>query len=182
MENIVIKEMELLDEDYRLKVMRKKVRRYYERKKYIEVLTAKIKMLNIGILKMEEDLTTSNFNLKTDISSINYDGVGTDKSFNTESYIEKDLINQVGKIEKKINEKKLEVSQMQEKLEELKEKNFDIDVASTFLKEDLKNIMQYKFKERKSNIEISLDLGLGESTVRKYVNQVLLELHKWCSR
>ncbi len=178
MENIMLTELEFIEDNTILRNMRKKIKKYYDIKKAIEILDKKIEAYYKRKESLEKDLHNSNVELDINISGVNY--AGSKSNINGfESYIEKNLMQKISTIENAIKQVNVNIMQSEEKRMLMLDSILNLDIAISLLKKDLQSILYFKYYKKMTNIEISLKVYISESTVRKYINKALSDLYKW---
>lgn len=149
------------------------MKKHFLKVKEIKELESIIVTLDRNIEKIRSDIKLTNITIDPFPSVSGSDSIGGGNGgYNTESYIEKNMISGIEKLEsllmKSIN-KKLKFSA---KKDELKLDVMDIEIFLQMLSYESKEILKMKFFDNNTNVEISIKLNMGESTVRKKIGEI----------
>ncbi len=166
------------------KVCEKKIigllRDYFDKKELISQTKIQLPLLLENINRLENELKASKIDFNYEyVKGQSFDGPAITGSFNTESYIERNMINAFNKKENTINNYKEKYSMLEANLEKLKLDIIDMDICIKSLNPLFQDIVALKYKDKCTNLEISIEMNTSETTVRNHLTLIYDTIGKW---
>lgn len=129
-------------------------------------------------IDLEQKIKNSAISLEDDFRAINYDGVGG--AYNTSTSPQDKAVEKAFLIlEKKLTETNDEILFIQEKINELKRKNNDIEYILRCLDLEYIKILEYMYKSKKGSLAASIDLAMDRVTIYRKRNKAFKEIGKY---
>ena len=158
--------------------LERKLYNYFNMKTLLDAYKVKIKRLNDKIVEINEKLKKIDINLESDIQAISYSekiqtsntGVG---------YAEKQLMM---KVEILINDRARadrEVVELEAKRDRLEIDNIIINENFDSLKDEEKEFLKWRYKNKKSNKQIALLMHMSDPTVTRIKKQAIKSVNSW---
>lgn len=145
-----------------------------------------IKSINKEIIRIEENnkiindnLQKTNIKLNCDIKGVNYDNINVTKSKIHDSQAETSLINEINKLERLIYNNELTIMKLNSRKNMLELKNSSCNIFIGMLSEKHVEILELKYIEEKTNLQIGIKVNLSEGTIRKQINRIAKIYSEW---
>lgn len=149
------------------------IKKYFFLEKRMDEIRIHKKRIFEQIRKIENDIHTSNFYFGNDyISSPSYEVVGSSGSFNTESYIERNVVIRVDKLEEHIEKHKSYISALHIEEQDLLLTKMNFEIFLDCLSKEERDLVYYKYRDGYSNKKTGLKLGYSESGVRYRISEI----------
>ena len=151
---------------------------YFEKDRLIKSYKNKMGKLLKYEKELEEKIVNTDIEINADIKAISYeervqsggDGIG---------YAEKTMIQIIDSL---INEKcraKKEILELETRIRRIELNNQIIEENITMLKSDLKEFINNRYKDKKTNREIALEMNLSESAITRIKIKSLKYVDSW---
>lgn len=143
-----------------LKNVEQKLNEFFINDKKIDVIKNSIKTLNNKREYLKNQIKELKLNFDISIKSSSISGMPV-ANINTTSYFEKDIIRQIERSENLIKDINIEILQLENDLLMLQIKNEKIYGIMKILNTNIKQLLNYKYRENLSEIEISHKLNIS---------------------
>lgn len=144
---------------------------YFSKKEKIKSIEKQLISIENSNKDLEYSINNITFEIDDSLPSMSA-GERVSTSHSTESYIEKKFTTEINKLEKLIesnNKKIFELVHIKNKIMlEISDMNIFIDMMSDFYSD----ILYKKYVDKKTLLEIGIDLNCSEGTVRKYIKNI----------
>ena len=151
---------------------------YFEKDMLISSYKNKIEYLSKCKKELEEKIVNTDIEINADIKAISYEekvqtsGTGI-------SYAEKMMIEMIdGLINEKCRVKK-EILELEARIRRIESNNKIIECNITMLNKELKEFINHRYKEKKTNREIALKMNLSESGITRIKNKSIKRVDSW---
>ena len=143
-----------------LKNVEQKLNEFFINDKKIDVIKNSIKTLNNKREYLKNQIKELKLNFDISIKSSSISGMPV-ANINTTSYFEKDIIKKKERSENLIKDINMEILQLENDLLRLQIKNEKIYGIMKILNTNIKQLLNYKYRENLSEIEISHKLNIS---------------------
>lgn len=177
-EQVNLEEIEELEKDTSLNEVKRKLILHFEIKTQINVFEKQLLQLEDRKKNVLKAIKNIEFELDTDIPAISYENRSGNKTLNTESYIERNIMYQITEkisVLENIDAKIFETKKNKTKLEF---ETMDLDLYINMLSNTHKEIIVQRYMYEKSLVEMSIHFSMGKSTLRKHLKKALKEIKK----
>lgn len=145
---------------------------YFSKKEKIKSIEKQTLFLENSNVNLRHSISHTSFDVDYSLPTGSSTGERVSSGNNTESYIEKKFVNEINNLEKLIdanNKKIFELVHTKNKIMlEISDMNIFIDMMSDFYTD----ILSKKYIEKKTLLEIGIDLNCSEGTIRKYIKTI----------
>ncbi len=154
---------------------------YFKNKAEVKEIETYLVSLDSLIQQIENNLKMTNISIEPFSSSNGFDATKTSGSFSTESYIEKNMMREIEKLENDLVIAKSKKIQYGLRLNRLKLKITEIEMFVNMLSKINFEIIKLKYAEeyKKNNIEIGIELNFTETAVRKRLTEMKISFENW---
>lgn len=163
------------------KEVEEEIKQYYSRIRALEQLNNQLEVLNDRKDQLEYKIEHSNitlFNEFSEISGVSYDGVGGSGGSITspqERAIDKAFVG----LEKKLEEVKVEILLLEEKINDIQVENSKLNFIIKNLDYEYKAIIEGFYKNKSNAVKLSLALNMDRATIYRKRDKVLADVTKW---
>lgn len=162
-------------------IFRKTERRlynYFNKDKLINSYRDKINYLTNYIKELDHKIKNVDIEINTDIRAISYDEK-VQSSLDSSSYIEKIMVEMIDDLICEKYRVKKEIIELETRIKRLEADNKIIESNITMLKDDFREFLNNKYRDRKSNREIALEMNMSESSITRLKKQALKVIENW---
>lgn len=152
---------------------------YFENIAKNEADESEIDLLKKNIEKLEIKIKTTNISLNSDVKSIEF-SERVQTSSDGISDFEKNMINLIDKLEREIEKKESRIVDLELLIMKRKEDNKKLDkFFDSRLKDYYRKLLEYKYRDNNSNIEICEKLNISESKLTKDKKKIIEKVSRW---
>ena len=155
-----------------LKNVEQKLNEFFINDKKIDIIKNSITTLNNKKEYLKNQIKELKLNFDISIKSSSISGMPV-ANINTTSYFEKDIIRQIERSENLIKDINIEILQLENDLLMLQIKNEKIYGIMKILNTNIKQLLNYKYRENLSEIEISHKLNMSIPNYHRKKRQAL---------
>lgn len=157
-----------------------KLKEFFINDKRIEIIENSIRELNKKREYLEKQIQELKINFDISIKGSSISGMPgmPVANINTTSYFEKDVMTQIEKSENLLNNINIEIIQLENELLILQVKNEDINRIINMLNSNSRDIVNYKYKENLTEIEIAYRLNISITHYHRKKRQILDTISK----
>lgn len=162
----------------RFKKTEDKLYNYFNKEKKIATLNYRIEVLKKQIDKIAQELKECNVNIEIESSSPGFEERVQSSSDGT-SYAEREVIRITDlKLKRKLS-KEIEIEKIKEEIENIELDNSILEYNLQFINEEWYKLLEFKYKHKKSEIQISLEMNISQSQVNKIKQKVIEDIRRW---
>jgi hypothetical protein len=155
-----------------------KLRRYYESDKKINSLKKEIKLLDQQIEQIDNDLRECNIHIEPESKSPSFEE-RVQTSCDGTSYAEREVMRVTELKIRRMTEKQLERERKKEQIDKIELDRIVIQDIVNGYSEELKLLIEYKYKKRLNEVQISNKMNISQSQINKKKNKVLNDILRW---
>lgn len=162
-------------------IFRKTERRlynYFNKDKLINSYRDKINYLTNYIKELDYKIKNIDIEINTDIRAISYDEK-VQSSLDSSSYIEKIMVEMIDSLICEKYRVKKEIIELETRIKRLEADNKIIESNITMLRDDFQEFINNKYRDRKYNREIALEMNMSESSITRLKKQALKVIENW---
>jgi hypothetical protein len=155
--------------------------RYYRQQRETERLKARIRRNEQRRDEIYKDIKETNITLETEVNmAVSYDEKVQTSNLGT-SFAEKETVRQIEKLEKEWKDTRRKILNDKYKIREINSQNADIEYTLNQLLEEDKQLVELKYGSRRpmSDLQISMQINISESTVRRKRKETLEYVYKY---
>lgn len=162
----------------RFKQTEDKLYNYFNKEKKIATLNYRIEVLKKQIDKINQELRECNINIEIESSSPAFEERVQSSSDGT-SYAERELIRITDlKLKRKLS-KEIEIEELKEEIENIELDNSILEYNLQFINEEWYKLLELKYKFKKNETQISLEMNISQSQVNKIKQKVIADIRRW---
>lgn len=162
----------------RFKQTEDKLYNYFNKEKKIATLNYRIEVLKKQIDKINQELRECNINIEIESSSPAFEERVQSSSDGT-SYAERELIRITDlKLKRKLS-KEIEIEELKEEIENIELDNSILEYNLQFINEEWYKLLELKYKFKKNEVQISLEMNISQSQVNKIKQKVIADIRRW---
>ena len=162
----------------RFKQTEDKLYNYFNKEKKIATLNYRIEVLKKQIDKINQELRECNINIEIESSSPGFEERVQTSSDGT-SYAERELIRITDlKLKRKLS-KGIEIEELKEKIENIELDNCILEYNLQFINKEWYKLLELKYKFKKNEVQISLEMNISQSQVNKIKQKVIADIRRW---
>ncbi|WP_075809909.1 hypothetical protein [Clostridium perfringens] len=152
---------------------------YFENVSKIEAYQSKRDLLKKNIEELERKIKNTDVSLNTDVKSVEF-SERVQTSTNGVSAAEKNMINLIEKLEREIEKKEGKIVDLELSIMKMKEDNKSLDkFFDSRLKDYWRKLLEYKYGDGDSNIEICEKLNISETKLVKDKKKIIERVSRW---
>lgn len=152
---------------------------YFENVSKIEAYESKRDLLKKNIDELERKIKTTDVSLSPDVKSIGF-SERVQTSNDGVSAAEKNMINLIERLEREIEKKEGKIVDLELSIMKMKEDNKSLDkFFDSRLKEYWRKLLEYKYGDGDSNIEICEKLNISETKLVKDKKKIIERVSRW---
>ncbi|WP_300382083.1 hypothetical protein [Clostridium sp.] len=156
-----------------------KVKRYYQKEDKIKSINKQISLLKNQVDRIEKDLRDRNFSIDPEQSSSSSFEERVQSSSNGACYAEREIIRVTEIKIKRIEEKKVEIERLEELKDIIDRDSIQIEDIIIQLNDELKNLLEMKYKKKFNEYKISQEVHLSQSQVNKKIRRSINAIQEW---
>ena len=155
-----------------------KLYNYFNKEKKIATLNFRIDLLKKQVEKINDELKECNVNIEAESSSPSFDE-RVQSSPDGASYAEREVIRITDlKLKRKLA-KELEIEEIKEEIENIELDNSILDYNLQYINDEWYKLLELKYKDKKSEVHISIELNISQSQVNKIKQKVIADIRRW---
>ncbi|HAT4162133.1 hypothetical protein ACSW9V_10390 [Clostridium perfringens] len=152
---------------------------YFENVSKIEAYESKRELLKKNIDELERKIKTTDVILSPDVKSIGF-SERVQTSNDGVSAAEKNMINLIEKLEREIEKREAQIVDLELSIMKRKEDNKTLDkFFDGRLKDYYRKLLEYKYRDGDSNIEICEKLSISETKLVKDKKKIIERVSRW---
>lgn len=161
----------------RFKQTEDKLYNYFNKEKKIATLNYRIEVLKKQIDKINQELRECDVNIEIESSSPAFEERVQSSSDGT-SYAERELIRITDlKLKRKLS-KEIEIEEIKEEIENIELDNSILEYNLQFINEEWYKLLELKYKFKKNEVQISLEMNISQSQVNKIKQKVIADIRR----
>lgn len=162
----------------RFKQTEDKLYNYFNKEKKIATLNYRIEVLKKQIDKINQELRECDVNIEIESSSPAFEERVQSSSDGT-SYAERELIRITDlKLKRKLS-KEIEIEEIKEEIENIELDNSILEYNLQFINEEWYKLLELKYKFKKNETQISLEMNISQSQVNKIKQKAIADIRRW---
>ena len=162
----------------RFKQTEDKLYNYFNKEKKIATLNYRIEVLKKQIDKINQELRECDVNIEIESSSPAFEERVQSSSDGT-SYAERELIRIIDlKLKRKLS-KEIEIEEIKEEIENIELDNSILEYNLQFINEEWYKLLELKYKFKKNETQISLEMNISQSQVNKIKQKAIADIRRW---
>lgn len=162
----------------RFKQTEDKLYNYFNKEKKIATLNYRIEVLKKQIDKINQELRECDVNIEIESSSPAFEERVQSSSDGT-SYAERELIRITDlKLKRKLS-KEIEIEEIKEEIENIELDNSILEYNLQFINEEWYKLLELKYKFKKNEVQISLEMNISQSQVNKIKQKAITDIRRW---
>ncbi len=152
---------------------------YFEKDLKIKAAESKRDLLKKNIEELERKVKSTDVSLSPDVKSIGF-SERVQTSNDGVSAAEKNMISLIERLEREIDKKEAQIIDLELSIMKKKEENETLDkFFDSRLKEYYRKILEYKYRDGNSNIEICTKLNISEAKLVRDKEKVIEKVSRW---
>lgn len=155
-----------------------KLYNYFDKEKKIATLNFRIDLLKKQVEKINAELKECNVNIEAESSSPSFDERVQSSSDGT-SYAEREVMRITELKLKRKEAKELEIEGIKEEIENIELDNSILDYNLQYINDEWYKLLELKYKDKKSEVHISLEMNISQSQVNKIKQKVIADIRRW---
>lgn len=162
----------------RLKKTEDKLYNYFNKEKKIATLNYRIEVLKKQIYKINQELRECDVNIEIESSSPGFQE-RVQSSLDGTSYAEREVIRITDlKLKRKLS-KEIEIEEIKEEIENIELDNSILEYNLQYINEEWYKLLELKYKFKKNETQISLEMNISQSQVNKIKQKVISNIQRW---
>ena len=155
-----------------------KLYNYFNKEKKIATLNYRIEVLKKQIYKINQELRECDVNIKIESSSPGFQE-RVQSSPDGTSYAEREVIRITDlKLKRKLS-KEIEIEEIKEEIENIELDNSILEYNLQYINEEWYKLLELKYKFKKNETQISLEMNISQSQVNKIKQKVISNIQRW---
>lgn len=151
---------------------------YFDSDKKIRSLNNEIELLDKQINQIDKDLRECNIKIESTVKSPSFEERVQTSSDGT-SYAEREVMRVTEVKIRRMTEKQLEREYKKEQIDTIQLDCIAIQDIVSGYNQELKQLIEYKYKEKWNETKISYKMNLSQSQINKKKNKVLNDILRW---
>lgn len=162
----------------RFKKTEDKLYNYFNKDKKIATLNYRIEVLKNQIDKINQELKECDVSIEVESSSPGFEERVQSSSDGT-SYAEREVIRITDlKLKRKLS-KEIEIEEIKEEIENIELDNSILEYNLQFINEEWYKLLELKYKFKKNEVQISLEMNISQSQVNKIKQKAIANIQRW---
>lgn len=162
----------------RFKKTEDKLYNYFNKEKKIATLNYRIEVLKNQIDKINQELKECDVSIEVESSSPGFEERVQSSSDGT-SYAEREVIRITDlKLKRKLS-KEIEIEEIKEEIENIELDNSILEYNLQFINEEWYKLLELKYKFKKNETQISLEMNISQSQVNKIKQKAIADIRRW---
>ena len=155
-----------------------KLYNYFNKEKKIATLNYRIEVLKNQIDKINQELKECDVSIEVESSSPGFEERVQSSSDGT-SYAEREVIRITDlKLKRKLS-KEIEIEEIKEEIENIELYNSILEYNLQFINEEWYKLLELKYKFKKNETQISLEMNISQSQVNKIKQKAIADIRRW---
>ena len=155
-----------------------KLYNYFNKEKKIATLNYRIEVLKNQIDKINQELKECDVSIEVESSSQGFEERVQSSSDGT-SYAEREVIRITDlKLKRKLS-KEIEIEEIKEEIENIELDNSILEYNLQFINEEWYKLLELKYKFKKNETQISLEMNISQSQVNKIKQKAIADIRRW---
>jgi hypothetical protein len=155
-----------------------KLYNYFNKEKKIATLNYRIEVLKNQIDKINQELKECDVSIEVESSSPGFEERVQSSSDGT-SYAEREVIRITDlKLKRKLS-KEIEIEEIKEEIENIELDNSILEYNLQFINEEWYKLLELKYKFKKNETQISLEMNISQSQVNKIKQKAIADIRRW---
>ena len=160
------------------KLIEDKLYNFFNKEKKIAALRYQIDILRKQIERLDKDLRKCNINIEIESSSPGFEERVQTSSDGT-SYAEREVMRITDLKLKRKAEKKLEIEELLVLIDKVELDNAILEYNLQFINEEWHKLLELKYKDKKSEQQIAIEMNMSQSQVNKIKQKVIFDIKRW---
>lgn len=155
-----------------------KLYNYFNKEKKIAALNYRIEVLKKQIDKINQELKECDVSIEVESSSPGFEE-RVQSSSDGISYAEREVIRITDlKLKRKLS-KEIEIEEIKEEIENIELDNSILEYNLQFINEEWYKLLELKYKFKKNEVQISLEMNISQSQVNKIKQKAIADISRW---
>lgn len=160
------------------KIIEDKLYNFFNKEKKIAALRYQIEILRKQIERLDKDLRECNITIEIESSSPGFEE-RVQTSSNGTSYAEREVIRITDLKLKRKAEKEVEIEEFLALIDKIELDNAILEYNLQFINEEWHKLLELKYKDKKSEQQIAIEMNMSQSQVNKIKQKVIFDIKRW---
>ena len=160
------------------KIIEDKLYNFFNKEKKIAALRYQIEILRKQIERLDKDLRECNITIEIESSSLGFEE-RVETSSNGTSYAEREVIRITDLKLKRKAEKEVEIEEFLALIDKIELDNAILEYNLQFINEEWHKLLELKYKDKKSEQQIAIEMNMSQSQVNKIKQKVIFDIKRW---
>lgn len=160
------------------KIIEDKLYNFFNKEKKIAALRYQIEILRKQIDRLDKDLRECNITIEIESSSLGFEE-RVQTSSNGTSYAEREVIRITDLKLKRKAEKEVEIEEFLALIDKIELDNAILEYNLQFINEEWHKLLELKYKDKKSEQQIAIEMNMSQSQVNKIKQKVIFDIKRW---
>ena len=160
------------------KIIEEKLYNFFNKEKKIAALRYQIEILRKQIDRLDKDLRECNITIEIESSSLGFEE-RVQTSSNGTSYAEREVIRITDLKLKRKAEKEVEIEEFLALIDKIELDNAILEYNLQFINEEWHKLLELKYKDKKSEQQIAIEMNMSQSQVNKIKQKVIFDIKRW---
>ena len=160
------------------KIIEDKLYNFFNKEKKIAALRYQIEILRKQIERLYKDLRECNITIEIESSSPGFEE-RVQTSSNGTSYAEREVIRITDLKLKRKAEKEVEIEEFLALIDKIELDNAILEYNLQFINEEWHKLLELKYKDKKSEQQIAIEMNMSQSQVNKIKQKVIFDIKRW---
>ena len=160
------------------KIIEDKLYNFFNKEKKIAALRYQIEILRKQIERLYKDLRECNITIEIESSSLGFEE-RVQTSSNGTSYAEREVIRITDLKLKRKAEKEVEIEEFLALIDKIELDNAILEYNLQFINEEWHKLLELKYKDKKSEQQIAIEMNMSQSQVNKIKQKVIFDIKRW---
>ena len=161
-----------------IKIIEDKLYNFFNKEKKIAALRYQIEILRKQIERLYKDLRECNITIEIESSSPGFEE-RVQTSSNGTSYAEREVIRITDLKLKRKAEKEVEIEEFLALIDKIELDNAILEYNLQFINEEWHKLLELKYKDKKSEQQIAIEMNMSQSQVNKIKQKVIFDIKRW---
>ena len=160
------------------KIIEDKLYNFFNKEKKIATLNYRIEILKKQIEKIDQELKECDVSIEIESSSPSFEERVQSSSDGT-SYAEREVIRITDLKLKRKAEKEVEIEEFLALIDKIELDNAILEYNLQFINEEWHKLLELKYKDKKSEQQIAIEMNMSQSQVNKIKQKVIFDIKRW---
>lgn len=160
------------------KIIEDKLYNFFNKENKIAALRYQIEILRKQIDRLDKDLRECNITIEIESSSPGFEE-RVQTSSNGTSYAEREVIRITDLKLKRKAEKEVEIEEFLALIDKIELDNAILEYNLQFINEEWHKLLELKYKDKKSEQQIAIEMNMSQSQVNKIKQKVIFDIKRW---